>query len=61
MEWSGFLESVIGSGPLALALGLAVRTLWARMRELETKLETLNAERLDDLRSLLKPDDSGPN
>lgn len=58
MTWEEqLLGSLAGSGPLALALGLAVKTLWSRVRELEKKLEGLNAERLNDLKEMLRSDD----
>ena len=59
MSWQEqLLGSLAGSGPLALALGFAVKTLWSRVRELEKKLETVNAERLEDLKALLQQSDS---
>ena len=61
MEWHHLAESLVGSGPLAIALGLAVRTLWAKTQQLEKRVEELQEQRVADLREMLRSVDSSSN
>lgn len=56
-EWQKVAESVAGSGPLAGALAFALWKMWARVAELEKQLHQSQTARIDDLKSMLKPDD----
>jgi hypothetical protein len=54
MEW---LESLAASGPMAAVLGTAVVGLWRALEASRKETADAQAARIDDLKSILKPND----
>lgn len=54
MEWQKVMESLVASGPLAAALGLACGLLWRALTAERAAREADNRARVDDLKALLK-------
>jgi len=57
VEWSKIGESLVASGPLAMALGAACALLWRELKSTRAELKDEQTARINDLKSMLKPDD----
>lgn len=62
MEWHAIIQGLLGSSPLAGALGFACYKLWAKLeqkdqtiQEKDTVIAELNEARVNDLRQISKP------
>lgn len=52
MEWQRLLEGVLGSSPVAMAMGFATWNLWNKTREQEKEIARLNEARIADLKAI---------
>jgi len=53
VTWEQVLAGALGSSPLALALGLAVRILWARLMERDAELDRIRKQQEEFLAAML--------
>lgn len=54
MQWETIINGLLGSSPVAAALGFACYKLWAKVEEKDKDIASLHKEQAEFLQSLLE-------
>ncbi len=54
MQWQTIINGLLGSSPVAAALGFACYKLWAKVEAQDKEIQELNRQNLEFLKTLLQ-------